>query len=136
MSTFKGKSGREYEFKLNLGIARRLVSDFNLDIFGNSFGAVPGGAFCVDLAIKMLLLDVPRNLRKKVNDEIELDLSSVEALEGVSIAVSGELVSFFQRLGMLPEPAKAKTDSGTGGQSTDSARSPGSKASKSSRSEK
>ncbi len=135
MATFKGKSGTEYEFKLNLGVARRLASEFNLDVLGDKFYGMPGGMLCVDLAIKAALLDKPRGLHKKISDEMEVDLSDGEALKSVIAAVTGELVSFCLRLGIMKTEPEAKS-AGTGDTSTGNAHSQESKTSKGSRSAK
>ena len=133
MPTIKGKDGTVYDVAINLRVARRLVSEFGLDVLSPAlFNRDPGLAFAADLALKIHLLDVPKNLRDAKSIAFDKNFSDNGIVEA-GATVLEELANFFQRLGLMPElPAKPNT--GNGETSTSTPPSPTSKTSTRSRS--
>lgn len=128
MPKITGKDGTVYDVCVNLRTARRLVAEFNLDLLSPAhFEREPGLAFAADLALKIHLLDVQKNLREAASIAFDKNFTEAGELMLISAAVLGELASFFQRLGLIPEPPKEAASTGGGSMSTSTPHSPGSK---------
>jgi len=131
MSTFKAKDGTVYDLAMSLRVARALVSEFNLDVL--TITREPGLAYAADVALKIHLLSIPRNLRAAESMKFDKNFTAPGELMQLGTAMLEELANFFQKLGLIPERAE-KAGAGSGGTSTNTPPSPESKTSARSRS--